>query len=317
MSERYVVLTGGVGGAKLCLGLTRLLAPDEVVFGVNVGDDFQHLGLQICPDLDTLTYALANLTNPETGWGRCEETWHFIETVRSLGGEDWFNLGDRDLALHILRTARLQAGQTLTEVTAGFCQALGISHTVLPVSNDPVRTIIHTPQGPLAFQHYFVRERCAPAVTAFSFVGADAARLNPPLREWLDAPDLAGVILAPSNPYVSIDPVLAVPGLRTCLRGLKVPVVAVSPIVSGMAIKGPTAKMMDELGVPRSALAVASHYEDVLDGFVLDSSDAGLVDELGARGLPAIATPSVMLTLDDKVALASSTLSFIRHLRAS
>jgi LPPG:FO 2-phospho-L-lactate transferase len=317
VSERYVVLTGGVGGAKLCLGLAQILSPREVVFGVNVGDDFEHLGLQICPDLDTLTYALAHLTNPETGWGRRGESWHFIETVRSLGGEDWFNLGDRDLALHVLRTAQLRGGRTLTEVTATLSQALGITHTVLPVSDDPVRTVIQTPEGPLAFQHYFVRERCVPAVTGFSFAGADAARLNPRLREWLHAPDLAGVILAPSNPFVSIDPVLAVPGVRECLRSLEVPVVAVSPIVSGMAIKGPTAKMMDELGVPRSALAVASHYEDFLDGFILDSSDEGLLDELGARGLPAIATPSVMLTLDDKVALASSTVSFIRQLRAS
>ena len=317
MSERYVVLTGGVGGAKLCLGLAQLLSPREVVFGVNVGDDFEHLGLRVCPDIDTLTYALAGLTNPETGWGRRGETWHFIETVRSLGGEDWFNLGDRDLALHVLRTARLNGGQTLTEVTAGFCQALGIEHGVLPVSDDPVRTVIHTPQGPLAFQHYFVRERCTPAVSGFSFVGAETARLNSRLGEWLQAPNLAGVILAPSNPFVSIDPVLAVPGIREQLRRLEVPVVAISPIVAGMAIKGPTAKMMEELGVPRSALAVALHYEDFLDGFILDSSDEGLLDQLGARGLPAIATPSVMLTLADKVALASSTLSFIRQLRAS
>ena len=317
MSERYVVLTGGVGGAKLCLGLAQLLSPRELVFGVNVGDDFEHLGLQICPDIDTLTYALGNLTNPETGWGRREESWHFIETVRSLGGEDWFNLGDRDLALHVLRTAQLKAGRTLTEVTAALSSALGIAHTILPVSNDPVRTVIQTIEGPLAFQHYFVRERCGPAVTGFSFAGAHAASLNPPLREWLHAPDLTGVILAPSNPFVSIDPVLAVPGMRECLRSLKVPVVAVSPIGSGMAIKGPTAKMMDELGVPRSALAVASHYQDFLDGFILDSSDEHLLDALRARGVPAIATPSVMLTLADKVALASSTLSFIRQLRAS
>ena len=317
MSERFVVLTGGVGGAKLCLGLSRLLSPREVAFGVNVGDDFDHLGLRVCPDLDTLTYALANLTNPETGWGRCGETWNFIETVRELGGEGWFNLGDRDLALHVLRTARLRAGETLSEVVAAFSGTLGIAHAVLPVTDDPLRTLIHTPGGTLAFQHYFVRERCEPAVTGFAFAGAETARLNPALDEWLDAPDLCGVIIAPSNPFVSIDPVLAVPGLRAKLRNLTVPVVAVSPIVAGMALKGPTAKMMDELGVPCTALAVASHYEDFLDGFVLDRSDEPLLAELATRGLPAIATPSVMLTLDDKVALASSTLSFIRQLRAS
>ena len=317
MSERYLVLTGGVGGAKLCVGLAALLAPDAVCFAVNVGDDFEHLGLQICPDLDTLTYALAGLTNPETGWGRVGESWNFLESVAALGGEAWFRLGDRDLALHVLRTARRRAGSSLTEVTAGICAALGVSHYPMPVSDDPIRTQIHTADGVLAFQHYFVRERCAPAVTGFAFAGADTARLNPQITDCLAAPDLAGVIIAPSNPYVSIDPILAIPDLRERLCAIAVPVVGICPVVGGMALKGPTTKMMEELGVPQTAVAVAAHYADVLDGWVVDPADAASISVLEASGIAAIATPSVMLTWDDKVSLAQATLSFIRELRAA
>lgn len=311
---KYLAITGGVGGAKLCVGLAHLLGPESLAFLVNTGDDFEHLGLHVSPDIDTLTYALSDLGNPDTGWGRRGESWNFIETVRQLGGEGWFNLGDRDLALHVLRTQRLRGGANLTEVTDGLKSSVGIAHGIFPMCDSPVRTVVHTLHGSLAFQHYFVRERCAPTVTGFSFEGAAAAVLNPAASAWLDDPCLAGVIICPSNPYVSIDPVLAVPGLRARLRTLRAPVVAISPIVAGLAIKGPTAKMMQELDVPQTAVAVAMHYLDILDGFILDAQDASLVDALATSDLAAIATPSVMVTLADKIALARTTLDFIHQL---
>jgi LPPG:FO 2-phospho-L-lactate transferase len=238
----YLAITGGVGGAKLALGLSHVLSPDEIAFAVNTGDDFEHLGLSISPDIDTLTYTLADLANRELGWGRQDETWAFMDTLERFGGETWFRLGDRDLALHAYRTQALRAGSTLTGVTAEICRKLGITQAVLPMSDDPVRTTILTPDGPLAFQHYFVRDRCRPAVTGFEFRGADQARLNPRIEALL--PDLKGVIICPSNPFVSVDPLLSIGSTRALLAGLTAPVVAVSPIVGGTAIKGPTAKMM-------------------------------------------------------------------------
>jgi LPPG:FO 2-phospho-L-lactate transferase len=254
--EKFLALTGGVGGAKLALGLRELFGPDQLAFLVNTGDDFEHLGLHVSPDLDTLMYALSGLSNPDTGWGRTDESWQFIDTLRGLGGEAWFNLGDRDLAVHVLRSARLRAGQPLSAVTRELNTALGTRHSIWPMSDDPVPTVVHTADGPLAFQHYFVRERCAPSVTGFEFGGVAAARPLPEVLEWLADPALTGIIVCPSNPFVSIDPILAVPGLRDALRASAAPVVAVSPIVAGLAIKGPTAKMMAELAVPSTAAAV-------------------------------------------------------------
>lgn len=312
--KKYLALTGGVGGAKLCVGLARCLPPEALAFVVNTGDDFEHLGLHIAPDLDSLSYALAGLDNPDTGWGRAGETWQFLETLATLGGETWFRLGDRDLALHVARTTRLRAGAGLSEITRDITRALGVRHAVLPMSDDPVRTEVHTAHGTLAFQHYFVRERCAPPVTGFSFAGADKARLTPDLAAWLADPALAGIIVCPSNPFVSIDPILAVPALRAALVARRVPLVAVSPIVAGLALKGPTAKMMQELAVPQTAAGVAAHYGSLLDGFVLDRADAALVEAVAARGPAAIAVPTIMVTLDDRIALARATLEFIATL---
>ncbi len=314
--EKFLAITGGVGGAKLAVGLKALLGPDELAFAVNTGDDFEHLGLHVSPDLDTLMYALAGLSNPDTGWGRAGETWQFIGALRELGGESWFNLGDRDLAVHVLRTACLRRGESLSAVTKSLNAALGTMHPVFPMSDDPVPTVVHTPDGPLAFQHYFVRERCAPTVTGFEFVGAAQARPAPGLLEWLADPALAGIILCPSNPFVSIDPILAVPGLRAALRASGAPIVAVSPIVAGLAIKGPTAKMMAELAVPATAAAVAAHYGELLDGFVIDAQDEPLLEAFRGAAVAAIAAPTVMLTLDDKVRLASIVCEFARELRS-
>ena len=305
----YLAITGGVGGAKLALGLSRVLEPDQIAFAVNTGDDFEHLGFSISPDIDTLTYTLAELANRELGWGRQDETWAFMDTLERLGGETWFRLGDRDLALHAYRTQALQAGRSLTEVTADICGTLGIPQAVLPMSDDPVRTTVLTPDGPLAFQHYFVRDRCRPAVTGFEFRGAGQARLNPRIEALL--PDLKGVVICPSNPFVSVDPLLSIGNTRALLAGLEAPVVAISPIVGGTAIKGPTAKMMKELNIPSSAAAVAAHYDGLIDGFVLDEQDRAQQDGIG---VPSVVTQSVMLTLDDRIALARTTLEFLQTL---
>ncbi len=314
-APRILALTGGVGGAKLALGLSKVLPPEQLVFAVNTGDDFEHLGLHISPDIDSLTYALAGENNQELGWGRAGETWQFIETLGALGGDDWFRLGDKDLALHVRRSGLLESGVTLTEATGVITRAMGIRHRVLPMSNDAVRTIVHTADGDLAFQHYFVRERCAPAVTGFSFDGAGDAVLNPAISDWLATCD--GVVLCPSNPYVSVAPLLQLPGFADALTHL--PVVAVTPIVGGLAIKGPAAKMMAELNVPASASAVAAHYDSaypgLINGFVVDETDpeeAQLVDKLGT--IRAIATNTVMVTLADRVALAETTLGFLQDL---
>ena len=306
----YLAITGGVGGAKLALGLAHVLPADNVAFAVNTGDDFEHLGFAISPDIDTLTYTLSDLANKELGWGRQDESWDFMDALERLGGETWFRLGDRDLALHAFRTAALRDGRSLTEITAEICQRLGVSQTVLPMSDDPVRTTVLTPDGPLAFQHYFVRDRCAPTVTGFEFRGADRARLNPEIEALL--PDLKGVIICPSNPFVSVDPMLTIGDTRARLAALDAPVVAVSPIVGGTAIKGPTAKMMAELDIPSTAAAVAAHYDGLIDGFVLDTQDAALD---GTLNVPSTVTQSVMLTLDDRIALAEATLEFLSDLR--
>jgi len=306
---RYLAITGGVGGAKLALGLAHVLSPDEVLFVVNTGDDFEHLGLTICPDIDTLTYTLADLSNKTLGWGRGDESWNFLETLDALGGEAWFKLGDRDLALHIHRTQRLKQGATLSDVTAEMGKRLGISHRFVPMTDSPVRTIVDTPDGALAFQHYFVRDRCAPKVTGFRFAGIEQARPSPAILDWLNSCD--GVIICPSNPFVSVDPVLAVPGMREALS--KVPVVAVSPIVGGTAIKGPTAKMMAELKIPATAAQVASHYAGLLDGFILDEADRTLH---GTLGVPTVVAQSVMLTLQDRIDLARVALGFLGDLKS-
>jgi LPPG:FO 2-phospho-L-lactate transferase len=310
----YLAITGGVGGAKLALGLCKLLKGDELTLAVNTGDDFEHLGLHISPDIDTLVYTLAGESNPDTGWGRRDESWQFMQALTALGGDSWFSLGDRDLAMNVERTHRLSKGQTLSQITAAFAASFGIDHTILPMSDDPVSTRVHTTQGPMDFQHYFVRERCEPKVTGFEFKGCEQARLNPDIRLKLGSPDLACVILCPSNPFVSIDPVLSLPGLRELLKSCPAPVVAVSPVVGGAAVKGPTVKMMQELSVPNTATAVAGHYRDFLNGFIIDREDSALKPDIEALGLTAEVTNTMMISLGDRVNLARTCLDLLQKL---
>lgn len=307
---RYVVLSGGVGGAKFALGLSRVLEPAQLTIIANTGDDFTHLGLAISPDLDTLMYTLAGLVNEETGWGCRGETWSCMAGLQALGAETWFRLGDRDLATHLERTRLLASGLTLTQVTRHLCARLGVAVNLLPMSDTPVRTVIDSADGPLAFQDYFVRRRAEPVVKGIRYEGATKAPPIAALASLLTDPDLAGIFIAPSNPWLSIDPILAIPSLAAALRSTTAPVIAISPIVGGLALKGPTAKIMGELGVTVSAGAIAPHYGDLLDGFILDDADRAEADALIAGGLAVGATHTVMNTLEDRIHLAKFALGF-------
>jgi LPPG:FO 2-phospho-L-lactate transferase len=310
VSGHVIALCGGVGGAKLAFGLTRIVAPEDLTIVVNTGDDFVHMGLHVSPDIDTVAYTLSDLADRERGWGLAGETWNFMDQVKRLGGEAWFNLGDRDLAMHVERTRRLAAGETLSEITRALTAALGIRHAVVPMSDDPVRTFVQTADGELPFQRYFVGEQCRPVATAIRFEGASRAKPSPALQAALARRDVAAVIICPSNPYLSIDPILAVPGVAASLEALGSPVVAVSPIVGGRALKGPAAKLMLELGETPGATAIASHYGSMLSGLVVDLEDAAEADALRTRGLQILATGAVMKTDDDRVRLARETLAF-------
>lgn len=314
MSEpRVVALSGGVGGAKLSLGLYRVLPAQSLTVIVNTGDDFDHLGLRVCPDLDTTLYTLADLANVELGWGRRDESWAFMEALATLGGETWFRLGDKDLALHVERTRRLKAGETLSAFVADITQRLGIRAAIVPMTDDLVRTRVSTKEeGELDFQDYFVRRRCEPQVTALTFEGATRAQLAPLAQAALAHPQLEAILLCPSNPYLSVDPILAVPGMRDALRHAAAPVIAVTPIVAGRAVKGPTAKIMADLAVPLSAVAVARHYEGLIDGFVLDQVDAALTPQFSCAVQTA---DTVMRTRADRERLARESLAFARSLQ--
>lgn len=308
-----VALSGGIGGAKLALGLYRVLPPSRLTVIVNTGDDFDHLGLRICPDIDTTLYTLAGLANTELGWGRQGETWTFMKVLEELGGEAWFRLGDGDLAVHVERTRRLRSGETLSEVTRDIARRFGVQARIVPASDEEVRTRVHTPDGVLAFQEYFVRRRCAPVVTALSYEGAASAEGAPEALAALTAQGLEAVILCPSNPYLSIDPMLAIPHLRAALRACAAPVVAVSPLVRGAALKGPAAKIMQELGVPRAQCAIAGHYGDLIDALVIDRADAA---EAAAVPLRHLITDTVMTSLADRERLAREVLAFAGQLAA-
>jgi LPPG:FO 2-phospho-L-lactate transferase len=261
--------------------------------------------LTICPDLDTVLYNLANLHNPETGWGRRQESFTTLETIGQLGGEDWFRLGDKDLALHLRRTEWLRQGHSLTIVSERLRLSLGVPSQILPMCNEPVRTLVHTDEGDLPFQHYFVRRRCEPIVIDLSFVGAAEATLSPEVAEALHQAEL--IVICPSNPYLSIDPILSVPGMHQSIRKSLAPKVAISPIISGRAIKGPAAKLMSEMGKAVNASVVAEHYVNLLDGFIIDQQDADLLGSLAVR---AQACDTLMVDAGSRARVAQATLDF-------
>jgi LPPG:FO 2-phospho-L-lactate transferase len=298
---KVTVLTGGVGGAKLVLGLTAIHPADQITAIVNTGDDFVHLGLPVSPDIDTLLYTLAGKSDLERGWGRGGETWSFMAAVRELGGPDWFNLGDGDLALHVLRLAAFARGESLSQITAAFARAWGLAATILPMSDDPVATVVDTEEGRLSFQEYFVARRCAPSLRGVSFAGAAFAKPGPGVLDAIARADR--ILVAPSNPWLSVDPILAVPGLRDALAAAPAPVVAVSPLIAGQAVKGPTAKLMTELGVPLTNASIAAHYAGLIDGLLIDSGD-----DADGVSVPVARTATLMRALDDRRRVARAAL---------
>lgn len=302
---KIVALAGGVGGAKLAHGLAQILMPDELTIIVNTGDDFEHYGLYICPDLDTVCYTLAGLANPDTGWGRMNETWSAFGNASKLGGSGWFNLGDQDLGTHLERTRRLDAGDFLSQITRDFCKIWGVEHTILPMSDQPVRTMVNTDEGELAFQEYFVHRRCEPRVKGFRFEGVEMAKPAPGAKEAILSAD--AVVICPSNPWVSIDPILRV------VPKIEKPVIAISPIIGGQAVKGPAAKMYSELGIEPSAFAVANHYRSLLKGFVIDKTDMGLIESVKGLNMQVHVTYTLMKSLEDRKQLASEVMDFIRE----
>lgn len=307
MSGRFTVLTGGVGGAKLVDGLYRLLPPHSLTAIVNTGDDFRHFGLPISPDIDTLLYTLSEKSNQTLGWGREGETWGFMEAVRSLGGEDWFNLGDGDLALHIMRGVALDAGETLSVVTARFAAAWELALTIVPMSDDVVATWVESDEGRLPFQRYFVERQCQPKVKSVSFDGAASAKPAPGVIEAIKSAD--AVFIAPSNPWLSVDPILAVPGIREALVGCAGPVIAVSPLVDGKAVKGPTAKLMGELGLAISNDTIGGHYTDFLIGLIVHNDDPA------PDGVAVARTDTMMHSATDRERVARAALDFANTLR--
>ena len=312
MSGHVLALSGGVGGAKLAAGLAAVLPPEDLTIVVNTGDDFEHLGLTICPDIDSVVYALAGINDTMRGWGVADESWRAMEMLGRLGEEQWFNLGDRDLAMHIARSHRLRAGESLSQVTTRLTGALGIAHRVAPMSDDPVRTQVETGEGWMDFQRYFVAEQCRPEVRSIRFVGTPGAAMSPAFSEALNRKDLAAVIVCPSNPFLSVDPILAVDCVLSGLRARSAPVVGVSPLVGGRALKGPLGKLLDELGRSDDNFAIAQHYSGILDHLVIDEADASDARDLRELGLSVTVTGTVMCDADDRERLARVALSAAR-----
>lgn len=309
-----VALAGGVGGARLAVGLASVLPPQRLAFVVNTGDDFEYLGFAISPDLDTVMYTLAGIGNAVTGWGRAQETWNFMSALGQLGGETWFRLGDRDLAVHVLRTLALRRGISLSEITRVLATRLGIKHPVIPMTDSPLRTRVRTDCGELAFQDYFVRRGCQPRVQGFRFAGSRKARVPPVLQRIIRSGKVRAAVICPSNPYVSIAPILSIPEICHWMRRRKFPVVAVSPIVGGAALKGPAAKMMRELGAEPTALGVVRHHGSFVDAWVIDQQDAKLQHAIEREGKVVIVTDTVMRDRSKSVQLAKRVVSFARAL---
>jgi LPPG:FO 2-phospho-L-lactate transferase len=304
---KVVALAGGVGGAKLAYGLSKNLSPSQLSVIVNTGDDFELFGLYISPDVDTVSYTLAGLANPLTGWGQVDETWEVYQALSRIGGPSWFKLGDHDLALHLERTRLLDSGLSLTRVTQELCNRMGVKDLVMPMSDQPVHTIVKTQDGrELGFQEYFVKEQCAPEIAGFVFDGIDKAQPSTKVIQAITEADL--IIFCPSNPWVSIDPILQLDGVRDLMNGK--PVVSVSPIIGGKTIKGPAAKMFLELGITPSSYEVARHYKDLLSGFVLDIQDESEAASVSEMGIIPCVKQTIMRSDNDRILLAKEVLDF-------
>ena len=312
MKQKTLVLCGGVGGAKLAYGLSKLTAPEEIVFLVNTGDDFIHLDLYISPDLDTVMYTLAGVNDPKKGWGVEEETWNALGSLKKYGLDTWFQLGDKDLATHIRRTQLLKEGLKLSEVTRNLSSQLGLKHKILPMSESPVQTMIQTDQGKLSFQEYFVKHKCVPKIENINFLESEVAEIPTALEELIRGNKFTGVIICPSNPYLSVDPILSIDKIKTFLLETKIPILAVSPIIDNDSIKGPTAKIMEEMKIEPSVDAIAAHYSGLINILVIDKKDKG--NQANISSIDYLVESIYMENNEDKVSLAKVCLEELRKL---
>lgn len=320
MTEQVLALSGGIGGAKLALGLSRVLDPDDLLIVANTGDDFEHLGFYICPDIDTLIYTLGGVSNTETGWGRAEETWSFMDALqKNVPQQAWFQLGDKDLETHRFRTQALAAGKTLTEVTSALARRFEVRPAVLPMTDHPVQTHMLVESGDqdswLPFQEYFVKLRCEPRICDIEYRDSEQASISSQLDAAVSEGNISAIVICPSNPYLSIDPIFSIPGMSELLRSSGAPIVAVSPIVGGRALKGPTAKIMNELGLASDVAAIAKHYQGLVDGLVLDHRDSAEADRIRDLGMAVTVTQTVMRSLRDREQLARDVLEFSLSVR--
>ncbi len=306
----HLALSGGIGGAKLALGLEHIFNSPKLMIAGNTGDDFEHFGLNISPDLDTLLYTLSGKSDLERGWGLANETWSFMKAMKEIGGETWFQLGDRDLAIHVERTRRLNEGERLSLITSSFCRKLGVKSQIVPATDDSLKTLVKTPEGILSFQHYFVKDQCRAKIIALQFDGSENAQPCSALEKVLESLLLKTVVVCPSNPFLSIDPILAILGLRKKLKKSKARIIAVSPIVGGNAVKGPTANNMRDLGFTVSACSIAKYYSDFIDGFILDKRDEKEIAEIESLGIRVGLADTVMTDLQSKIKLAEDVLRF-------
>jgi len=312
-SGKIIALSGGVGGAKLCLGLHQIYAPEELYFITNTGDDFLYLGFYIAPDVDTLVYTLAGINNTETGWGRADETWKTHNVLGELGADNWFKLGDKDLALHLHRSKALRNGERLTSITQDIANRFHLKATVLPMSDHMIQTVVDTNKGLLSFQEYFVKQASKPKIKNISFKSKNPEP-SAEVTEILMDPDLRGIVICPSNPYLSIDPILSIEKIRQSITESKRPRVAVSPIINGQSVKGPTTKIMDELGLEANVLTIAQHYKDYIDGIVIDTSDQDYVGQIESMGIQVKLSEIMMNNDDDKKRVAEDVIHFIDHI---
>ena len=306
----HLALSGGIGGAKLALGLEHIFNSTKLMIAGNTGDDFEHFGLNISPDLDTLMYTLSGKSDLERGWGLANETWSFMKAIKEIGGETWFQLGDRDLAIHVERTRRLKEGERLSLITSSFCRKFGVKSHIVPATDDPLKTLVKTPKGILSFQQYFVRDQCRPKILGLKYEGLENAQPCPALEEALESSLLERVVVCPSNPFLSIDPILAVKGVREKLKSSNARVIAVSPIVGGDAVKGPTANNLRDLGFSVSAYTIAKYYSDFIDGFMLDKGDENEISRIESLGIQVGLADTVMTDLQSKIKLAEDVLRF-------
>ena len=308
--KNILCLCGGVGGAKLALGFSKVLPADNLSIVVNTGDDFEHLDFPISPDIDTVMYTLAEMSNRELGWGIAGETWNFMEEVEKKQGETWFRLGDKDIETHKRRKSLLNQGKSLSETIDALCNQYGVAHKIIPMSDSPVRTFVKTTNGDLPFQHYFVKEQCQPSVTGFYFDGIENAKPSDGFISAINQnPD--AIVICPSNPFVSIDPILSIKGVKEKIIESNIPVIAVSPIIGGQAIKGPTAKMMNELSIPKTSKAIAEYYKPLISSFILDNTDAEQAEEIKSLNLDCYVTQTLMKSDQDKINLAEFILSSV------